>query len=189
MADNSAKKFLEVRVEEASGLNRVEEMMWDKDITEAFVKAEVRGGAKGTQKAATKPAKVENCKMTWREPLYLEISDGNQFASELRLLLCREKTNNGKRSVSVITACGIFVKDIVQAVPIDKYFELFKPGTGEEGGYIRLRMNLVSEDEIKRQRSKDKPKQGPLGLIAKLVLAGAVAAAAVVATKKKMDQK
>jgi len=36
---------------------------------------------------------------------------------------------------------GIFVDDILDAVPIDKYFELFKPGTGSEGGFIRVAMN------------------------------------------------
>ena len=36
---------------------------------------------------------------------------------------------------------GIFVDDILDAVPIDKYFELFKPGTGGEGGFIRVAMN------------------------------------------------
>lgn len=29
--------------------------------------------------------------------------------------------------------------DILDAVPIDKYFELFKPNAGGEGGYIRIR--------------------------------------------------
>lgn len=35
---------------------------------------------------------------------------------------------------------GIFVKDILEAVPIDKFFELFKPGAQESslGGYIRV---------------------------------------------------
>ena len=35
---------------------------------------------------------------------------------------------------------GIFVQDILEAVPIDKYFELFKPGAGGEGGFIRVAM-------------------------------------------------
>lgn len=35
---------------------------------------------------------------------------------------------------------GIFVKDIIEAVPIDKAFELFKPGDTDAslGGYIRV---------------------------------------------------
>lgn len=63
------------------------------------------------------------------------------------MLLCREKQSNGKRGISVITACGIFVKDIKEAVPIDKYFEMFKPGTGGDGGYIRLKMKLVDPED------------------------------------------
>ena len=38
---------------------------------------------------------------------------------------------------------GIFVNDIMDAVPIDKYFELFKPGQGGEGGFIRIGMDYT----------------------------------------------
>lgn len=31
----------------------------------------------------------------------------------------------------------------MDAVPIDKYFELFKPGQGGEGGFIRIGMDYV----------------------------------------------
>ena len=31
----------------------------------------------------------------------------------------------------------------MDAVPIDKYFELFKPGAGGEGGFIRISMDFV----------------------------------------------
>lgn len=40
---------------------------------------------------------------------------------------------------------GIYVSDILDAVPIDKYFELFKPGAGGEGGFIRLGLDYGSE--------------------------------------------
>ena len=39
--------------------------------------------------------------------------------------------------LSLTAPPGIFVEDILEAVPIDKYFELFKPGAGGEGGFIR----------------------------------------------------
>lgn len=39
---------------------------------------------------------------------------------------------------------GIFVSDILEAVPIDRYFELFKPNAGGEGGLIRIRLNFIS---------------------------------------------
>ena len=35
------------------------------------------------------------------------------------------------------------MNDIMDAVPIDKYFELFKPGQGGEGGFIRIGMDYV----------------------------------------------
>ena len=37
------------------------------------------------------------------------------------------------------------MNDILDAVPIDKYFELFKPGAGGEGGYIRISINFVKD--------------------------------------------
>ncbi len=40
---------------------------------------------------------------------------------------------------------GIYVSDILDAVPIDKYFELFKPGAGGEGGFIRLGLDYSTE--------------------------------------------
>lgn len=38
---------------------------------------------------------------------------------------------------------GIYVSDIIDAVPIDKYFELFKPKGGGDGGFIRISMDFV----------------------------------------------
>jgi hypothetical protein len=40
---------------------------------------------------------------------------------------------------------GIFVSDILDAVPIDKYFELFKPSAGGEGGFIRLGLDFTTD--------------------------------------------
>lgn len=48
---------------------------------------------------------------------------------------------------------GIFVSDILDAVPIDKYFELFKPSAGGEGGFIRLGLDFVKDPaELSRAR-------------------------------------
>ena len=33
----------------------------------------------------------------------------------------------------------------MDAVPIDKYFELFKPGAGGDGGFIRVAMNYDTQ--------------------------------------------
>lgn len=54
------------------------------------------------------------------------ISEVLEGATELRLILCRKKLPGSTQS-SVIAACGIYMNDIMEAVPIDKYFELFKP--------------------------------------------------------------
>jgi hypothetical protein len=40
---------------------------------------------------------------------------------------------------------GIYVEDILDAVPIDKYFEMFKPKNGGDGGFIRVAMNFSTE--------------------------------------------
>lgn len=40
---------------------------------------------------------------------------------------------------------GIYVNDILDAVPIDKYFELFKPAGGGEGGFIRIGLDFVQD--------------------------------------------
>jgi hypothetical protein len=54
--------------------------------------------------------------------------------------------------VHVVCACGIFVQHILDAVPIDKYFEMFKPGSGSDGGFVRLKMRLVSNSDMKREQ-------------------------------------
>lgn len=42
---------------------------------------------------------------------------------------------------------GIFVSDILDAVPIDKYFELFKPAAGGDGGFIRLKLDFARDSQ------------------------------------------
>jgi hypothetical protein len=44
-------------------------------------------------------------------------------------------------------SAGIFVNQIIDAVPIDKYFELFKPNAGGEGGFIRICLDFAKEPE------------------------------------------
>ncbi|KAG1672621.1 hypothetical protein FOA52_002101 [Chlamydomonas sp. UWO 241] len=78
--------------------------------------------------------------ITWREDLRLEVLEG---ANELRILLCREKNTGTKKGTSVLAACGIFVNEIIDAVPIDKYFEMFKPNQGGEGGFIRIGLDFA----------------------------------------------
>lgn len=37
------------------------------------------------------------------------------------------------------------MSDILDAVPIDKYFSLFRPGAGGDGGFIRLSLDFGPE--------------------------------------------
>ena len=52
------------------------------------------------------------------------------------------------------------MNDIMDAVPIDKYFELFKPGQGGEGGFIRIGMDYVKT--LKDRDGKSAPGTDPL---------------------------
>ena len=85
------------------------------------------------------------------EPIYqfqYFFSEHLDGAGELRILLCRPRPA-GERGSSIVAACGIYMRDILDAVPIDKYFELFKPGEGQEGGFIRISMNYLRPDQVR----------------------------------------
>lgn len=79
------------------------------------------------------------------------------------------------------------MSDILDAVPIDKHFELFKPGAGGDGGYIRLSLDFGAEPpqfggyatDGGRGSGKGGRLRAAAGLLAKAALAGAVAAGAV----------
>lgn len=147
MVDHAEERrgYLVLDVEEASGKTKEDQYIWDTTPFEGFVKVEVRGGPRPV-KAQTRKMPVVGQGISWSERLVLEVIGQ---ANELRLMLCREKYQGTKRGTSVIAACGIYVSDILDAVPIDKYFELFKPNAGGEGGYIRIGMKFVrSLDEL-----------------------------------------
>jgi len=133
------KGYMTVKVEEASGKNKRDEYKWDGYDFEGFVKVEIRGGPRNV-KVQSKAIKVEGSSIYWNEDLVLEVLEG---ATELRLILCRKKLPGSSQS-SVIAACGIYMNDIMEAVPIDKYFELFKPGQGGDGGFIRVGMTYAA---------------------------------------------
>jgi hypothetical protein len=109
---------------------------------------EIRGGAKPV-KDTTQPKRIVANSASWAQDLVLEVADG---ASELRVMLCRERRAEGRVGTSVVAACGIFVADILDAVPIDKYFELFKPGAGGEGGFVRIAMGFYPDAAALRAR-------------------------------------
>ncbi|GMH40931.1 hypothetical protein BSKO_08835 [Bryopsis sp. KO-2023] len=139
------KKYLYLTVHEASGLLRDKEVLWEPTFTDGFVRVEVKGEGK-VSKANTLNQRVEDCTITWEQELRLEVSDTSQ---ELRIMLCKERvrSESDRKSAQVIAACGIFVSDILEAVPIDKYFELFKPVADSScglGGFVRIAMRASS---------------------------------------------
>lgn len=67
---------------------------------------------------------------------------------ELRLIVCRKRKRDGQEGTSVIAACGLFVKDIIAAVPITKQFELFRPRGAGPGGIVQVAMNFKSPEEV-----------------------------------------
>ncbi|BDA41887.1 hypothetical protein COCOBI_02-6850 [Coccomyxa sp. Obi] len=147
-----------INVAEASGKNKEDQLVWDPNFVEGFVKVEIRGGAKNV-KVQSSPKRVLANSINWQEELVLDVLEN---ATELRLMLCREKRSGTRVGTSVIAACGIFVNDIMDAVPIDKYFELFKPGAGGEGGFIRISMDFVKtlQDRVPKT---DGAKAQPVG--------------------------
>lgn len=159
MADSngvSQKRYLYITVQEASGKSKDQEVLWEPSFTEGFVRVEVRGGAK-TVKAITYNQSVQNLSITWEQELRVEVTDESK---ELRIMLCKEKPRDGsgsKRNTAILAACGIYVKDILESVPIDKYFELFKPGEGGDralGGFIRVMLRTSSSNPGRPQTTQ-----------------------------------
>ena len=122
----------------------------------------------------------------WGEDLTLEVLEG---ASELRLMLCREKRVGARVGTSVVAACGIFVSDILDAVPIDKFFELFKPGAGGEGGFIRIGVEFYPDAKALAARRGARGRRGGRLPIVPLLVAGGVALAAKFLLGKNQEEK
>lgn len=145
MADaTDVRGYLVVTVAEASGRNKDEQDVWDSNFLEGYVKVELRGQEVPTTKVSSSLKRVLAGQISWQEDIVCDVLEG---ANELRLMLCKEKRNPSTGAVgqSVVAACGIYVDDILEAVPIDKYFELFKPKNGGDGGFIRVAMNFSTE--------------------------------------------
>lgn len=66
---------------------------------------------------------------------------------------------------------GIFVEDIIDAVPIDKYFEMFKPGAAGEGGFIRVAMAFDEHKEEIHEPIEEVDEEPLAPTIGKLTLA------------------
>lgn len=144
---------------------------------------EIRGGPR-TVKKQTSVQKAKNDTIDWEEQLALECLEG---ANELRILLCRQKHSGERQGTSIVAACGIYMKDILDAVPIDKYFELFKPGAGAEGGFIRVSINHLLPDQVRKGDLLPKQKGG-FPFIPLLLAVAAGGAAAYYATQNKKEE-
>lgn len=183
MAAPGVKGYLVLEIVEASSKNRSDEPCWVDagHGLEAFVKVELRGGMRAV-KATTQKKAMVGSSIVWRERLVMEVLDDSE---ELRLMVCKEKFQGTKKGVSVIAACGIFIRDILDASPIDKYFELFKPSAGGEGGYIRIGIDFVRDPKA----IGGKKKGGFIGRLFKTALfLGAVGGAAFFAKQKLEEQ-
>ncbi|CAD7699610.1 unnamed protein product [Ostreobium quekettii] len=168
------KRFLYITVQEASGKSKDQEVLWEPSFTEGFVRVEVRGGVK-TIKASTMTQSVQNLSISWKQELRVEVTDDSK---ELRIMLCKERprdasTGAQRRNTAILAACGIYVKDVLEAVPIDKYFELFKPSTADSqeralGGFIRVTLRGTSANQ---GRIPPDPARKPAGLSADVAAA------------------
>ncbi|QDZ18345.1 hypothetical protein A3770_01p08630 [Chloropicon primus] len=115
------KKVLNISIEKVVCTNKEGEIaLPGLQSGEAFVRVELRGGA--SQKVSTPSTKLKKDTLNFDAKVTLELTDD---ASELRLLLCKKKDGVATQN-TVLSAAGIYVKDILKAAPIVKYFDLFK---------------------------------------------------------------
>ncbi|KAK3240241.1 hypothetical protein CYMTET_49907 [Cymbomonas tetramitiformis] len=130
---------LQVKVLTASG--KVDgASVWEKSDFEAYVKVEMRGTDE-TSKARTTAVKNADGHLLFNEVLNLSVPAG---AEEVRLKICKErKTIFGVGGNSVMANAGIYLRDLLRFVPIEKQFNLFKPSDKNEGGSVRLYFDLV----------------------------------------------
>lgn len=181
-------------------------MVWDDEPFQGFVKVEIRGGPRNV-KQKTALIECENGKLNWNQPskgvragqMKLEVLSG---AKELRVIVCRLKQDGSKTGTSVVAACGLYVKDVLQCVPIDKYFELFKPHQGGPGGFVRVKLEFSTAEAGAEAAEETTPLadaapgegrpgkerrgglSGLIGGILKLGLLGGVVYGGLVATKE-----
>lgn len=202
MADAAPLGYLVINVLESAGHDSEDAPVWDPDFKSGYARVEIRGGPK-TIKKVTSTKDVEDNGISWVEQLSLEVLEG---ASELRIMLCRPKGAAGteRSSSSIVAACGIYMKDILEAAPVDKYFELYKPGGGSAGGFIRVAISHLEPDQVRNGELENgvrpgtpaaaaaggKSKGGCLvGGLLKAALAVAAAAAVAIVVKKQGGKK
>lgn len=187
--DSGLQGYLVVKVLEAAGQNGDDDQVWDESVRDVFVKIEIRGQKNRPVKKQTSVSRVSGGTVSWDEQLALEHYGGS---GELRILLCqpKPKKEGEKASSIVLAACGIYMKDILEAVPIDKYFELFKPQEGADGGFIRISMNYLKPDQYRASNNdllRENKKKG--GIIPKLFMGALLIAGGAYAAKMIQESK
>ncbi|KAI3428718.1 hypothetical protein D9Q98_007542 [Chlorella vulgaris] len=148
--------YLVINVLESAGHDNEDKPVWGDEFTQGHARVEIRGGSKTIKKITSTQAVADNG-ITWEEQLTLEVLPG---ASELRIMLCRPKGAE-RSSTSIVAACGIYMKDLLDAGPVDKYFELFKPGGGKAGGFIRVAISFLEPDQVRNGTLESEEEQQP----------------------------
>lgn len=102
---------------------------------DAYVKVEMRG-QDGLVKARTAAGKwMEDGTIKFDETLRLPIPAG---AEEIRLKVCKDKKRVFLSGSNVISNAGIYLRDLLRFVPIEKEFGLFRPTDKTPGGSIKM---------------------------------------------------
>lgn len=127
-----ATESLEVRVLTADGIHPAGAGPPDFD---AYVKVEMRG-QDGLVKARTAAGKwMDDGSLKFDETLRLPIPAG---AEEIRLKVCKDKKRVFLSGSNVISNAGIYLRDLLRFVPIEKEFGLFRPTDKTPGGSIKM---------------------------------------------------
>jgi len=102
---------------------------------EAYVKVEIRGHD-GLVKARTTVGEwLEGGHLKFDQTLRLPIPAG---AEEIRLKVCKEKKRVFLSGSNVLSNAGIYLRDLLRFVPIEKEFGLFRPTDKTAGGTIKM---------------------------------------------------
>lgn len=145
----------------------------------AFVKVELRGNE--NSKFSTHAVKLDKDTLTFDYKMKLDLTED---ATELRFLLCKRSTTQQN---TVVSAAGIYVKDIIRASPVIKYFDLFKSYGSGFGGAIKLKLEVLdaattaaANGSTAAPGGADKAAKGgkgafPGGVLTKLAIVAAVA--------------
>jgi len=140
---------LEVRVISATNINP--DKIKDLDV---YVKVEMRGQV-DLVKARTAIGKwQEDGTLRFDERLTLPIPPG---AEEIRLKVCKDKKRYPLQSGNAVCNAGIYLRDLLRFVPIEKEFGLFRPTDKTAGGTIKMFFDLKPASASAAADARGKP--------------------------------